>query len=73
MRLLTSGESGEEAEMSQTLKTGTARASVRPASITSAVVSTTPSTNHAHAYANKFWATKNFAAYGASGTWSSIR
>jgi hypothetical protein len=30
-------------------------------------------TNHAHTYAAKFWATKNFAAYGLRGTWSSIR
>jgi hypothetical protein len=30
-------------------------------------------TTHAHSYAAKFWATKNFAAYGLRGTWSSIR
>jgi len=30
-------------------------------------------TTHASAYAAKFWATKNFAAYGLRGTWSSIR
>ena len=30
-------------------------------------------TTHAHATAGKFWATKNFAAYGLRGTWSSIR
>jgi hypothetical protein len=30
-------------------------------------------TTHAHATAGKFWATKNFAAYGRRGTWSSIR
>ena len=30
-------------------------------------------TTHAHAAAGKFWATKNFAAYGRRGTWSSIR
>ena len=37
-----------------------------------AAVITTPTT-HAHAYAAKFWATKNFAAYGLRGTWSSTR
>ncbi len=30
-------------------------------------------TTHAHASAAKFWATKNFAAYGLRGTWSSTR
>lgn len=30
-------------------------------------------TTHAHSYAAKFWATKNFAAYGLRGTWGSIR
>jgi hypothetical protein len=30
-------------------------------------------TTHAHASAVKFWATKNFAAYGMRGTWSSTR
>ena len=54
--------------MSKTLSTGTSRAALRPA-----LMSSITSTTHAHAYATKFWATKNFVAYGASGTWSSIR
>jgi len=54
--------------VSKTLSASTTRAAVRPA-----LMSSTATTNHAHAYANKFWATKNFAAYGLRGTWSSIR
>jgi len=57
-----------EADVSETLSTGTSRAALRPA-----LMSSITSTTHAHAYATKFWATKNFVAYGASGTWSSIR
>ena len=38
-----------------------------------AAASATTYTTHAHAYAAKFWATKNFAAYGVRGTWSSTR
>jgi hypothetical protein len=59
---------GMEADVSKTLSTSTTRAVLHPA-----LMSSTFTTTHAHAYANKFWATKNFAAYGASGTWSSIR
>jgi hypothetical protein len=40
------------------------------AAIFAASKSTT--TTHAHSYAAKFWATKNFAAYGLRGSWSSI-
>ncbi|MEI8149544.1 MAG: hypothetical protein WCG53_03230 [Actinomycetes bacterium] len=40
------------------------------AAIFAAPKSTT--TTHAHSYAAKFWATKNFAAYGLRGSWSSI-
>jgi len=38
-----------------------------------ALIAAATHTTHAHSYAAKFWATKNFAAYGLRGTWSSIR
>ena len=53
--------------MFTTLSTSTTRAALHPALMSSTA------TTHAHAYASKFWATKNFAAYGLRGTWSSIR
>ena len=50
-------------------------ASTFGASLCAAASATTDTTHttHAHAYAAKFWATKNFAAYGVRGTWSSTR
>ena len=60
--------SSKEADVFTTLSTSTTRAALRPA-----LMSSTATTTHAHAYASKFWATKNFAAYGLRGTWSSIR
>ncbi len=56
--------------MFTTLSASTTRAALRPALMSSTATTTT---THAHAYASKFWATKNFAAYGLRGTWSSIR
>ena len=57
--------------MSMTLlEVSTSRAALSAALTKS---STAAYTNHAHATAGKFWATKNFAAYGRRGTWSSIR
>ena len=56
-----------EADVSMTLRgTSTSRAAISAAPVTT-------KTTHAHAYAAKFWATKNFAAYGLRGTWSSTR
>ena len=60
----------KEADVSMTQRgTSTSRAAL------SALLAgtTTATTTHAHKYASKFWATKNFAAYGLRGTWSSIR
>ncbi len=55
----------KEADVSMTQRaTSTSRAALSPAAA---------HTTHAHSYAAKFWATKNFAAYGLRGTWSSIR
>ncbi len=55
----------KEADVSMTQRaTSTSRAALSPAAT---------HTTHAHSYAAKFWATKNFAAYGLRGTWSSIR
>jgi hypothetical protein len=47
--------------------------SAQRAVISAALATPATYTNHAHATAAKFWATKNFAAYGLRGTWSSIR
>ncbi len=47
-------------------------ASTTRAALCAAVIPATYTT-HAHASAVKFWATKNFAAYGMRGTWSSTR
>jgi hypothetical protein len=44
-----------------------------PLSAALLIPDTATHTTHAHATAAKFWATKNFAAYGLRGTWSSIR
>ena len=53
--------------MSMTLRgTSASRVAISAAPVTT-------KTTHAHAYAAKFWATKNFAAYGLRGTWSSTR
>ncbi len=57
------------------------RASTSRACSSSALRSATPTTHTSHTYAHAdananaatFWATKNFAAYGERGTWSSIR
>ena len=51
------------------------QASTSRAVLSVALPKSTAATNttHAHATAGKFWATKNFAAYGRRGTWSSIR
>jgi hypothetical protein len=57
-----------EAYVSQALARKNGRAV--EAAIFAAPKSTT--TTHAHSYAAKFWATKNFAAYGLRGSWSSI-
>ncbi len=54
-----------EADVSMTLRS----ANTSRVAISAAATHTT----HAHSYAAKFWATKNFAAYGLRGTWSSIR
>ena len=47
-------------------------ASAQRAALAAAYTSATHTT-HAYAYAAKFWATKNFAAYGQRGTWRSTR
>ena len=52
---------------------GTFGASLCAAASAATYTTQTTHTTHAHAYAAKFWATKNFAAYGVRGTWSSTR
>ena len=51
----------------------TSRAALSAALITTGSGVTATHTTHAKSTAAKFWATKNFAAYGLRGTWSSIR
>jgi hypothetical protein len=61
----------KEADVSMTLlEVSTSRAALSAALSKSTAATYT---THAHATAGKFWATKNFAAYGRRGTWSSIR
>jgi hypothetical protein len=59
----------KEADVSKTLR----GANNAPLSAALLIPDTATHTTHAHATAAKFWATKNFAAYGLRGTWSSIR